>query len=114
MSDKTNKKSKRLPFQERLEKLGLTTLQERKGDLIENFKLINAISMVDIFFNISPQIRNLLSRQISKIKYTNQLWFEFQGLLILFVVTVQRQEDNKRDEQILHFTPNPKARENRL
>ena len=32
MINKTNKKSKRLQLQERLEKLGLRTLQERRGD----------------------------------------------------------------------------------
>ena len=57
-------------------KLGLTTKLERitRGDLIETFKIINWISnYCRHFLNISPQTRNLLSRQIFKSKSTNQL-----------------------------------------
>ena len=44
------------------------------GDLIETLKIINGISnYVRHFFNISPQIGNLLSRQISKTKFTKPL-----------------------------------------
>ena len=35
--------------------------------------LMEFLIMVDVFFNISPQTGNLLSRLISKIKSTNQL-----------------------------------------
>ena len=65
-------------FMERLKKLELTTLRERRirGNLIETFKTIYGFSIYGRqFFNISPQTRNLLSRQISKAKFTNQLIF---------------------------------------
>ena len=48
-----------------------------RGDLIKIFKITNEISNHGsdtlIFFNISLQTGNLLSRQISKTKSTNQL-----------------------------------------
>ena len=45
-----------------LEKLGLTTLLERRmrGDLTETFKIINEISNRHFFFNISLQTVSLL------------------------------------------------------
>ena len=46
-----------------------------RGDLIETFKIMEFLIVVDIFFNISPQIENLLSKLISKINSTNQLDF---------------------------------------
>ena len=46
--------------------------------------------MVDICFNISPQTRNLLSKQISKTKSTNQLdmfgWLVFMAYQPLLVI----------------------------
>ena len=45
-------------YRERLEKLGLTTLLERRmrSDLIETFKIINGISNYGRYlFNISPK-----------------------------------------------------------
>ena len=55
-----------------------------KSDLIETFKIINGISNYGRhFFNISPQTGNLLSRQISKTKSTNQLDF-FANRVIYF------------------------------
>ena len=63
---------------ERLEKLGLITLLERRkrGDLIETFKIINGIfNYGRHFFNISPWMGNLLSRQISKTMSTHLLYF---------------------------------------
>ena len=50
-SDKNNKKVKDYSYRERLERLGLTTLLERRirGDLIETFKMIEFLIMVDIF-----------------------------------------------------------------
>ena len=56
-------------------KLGLTTLLERsmRDDLIKTFKIINGISNYGRhFFSISLRTGNLLSRQISKTKSTNQ------------------------------------------
>ena len=68
-SDKIiKKKVKYYSHRERLEKLGLTTLQERRmrGDLIEAFKIINEISNYNRhFFNISLRTGNIMSRQIS-------------------------------------------------
>ena len=50
--------------------------RKRRGDLIETLKIINGISNYGWhFFNISTQTGNLLSRQIWKIKSTNQLDF---------------------------------------
>ena len=45
-SDKNNKKVKDYSYRERLEKLGFTTLLERRmrGDLIKTFKIISEIS----------------------------------------------------------------------
>ena len=70
-----NKKNK-VSYIERLKKLRLTTLLERiKVDGIEAFEIINRISNYGRHFNISPLTGNLLSRQISKAKSTNQLYF---------------------------------------
>ena len=50
--------------------------RRKKGDLIETFRIINEMSKyARHFFNISPQIGNLLSRKISKTKSINQLDF---------------------------------------
>ena len=71
---------KNISYRERLKSLGLTTLLERRmrGDLIETFKIINGISKYGTsFFNISQRTGNLVSRQISKTKSTNQLDFFF-------------------------------------
>ena len=73
-------------YRERLEKLILTTLLERRmrADLNETFKIINGISNYGrYFFRISSQTWNLLTRQISKIKSTNQLDF-FANRVIYF------------------------------
>ena len=72
------KQSKDYTYRERLEKLGLIILLERKtrGDLMETFKVVNGISNYGRhFFNISPRTGNLLSRQILKTKSTKQLDF---------------------------------------
>ena len=61
---------------ERVKELGLPTLLERGmgNDQIKTFQIINGISNYGrYFFNTSLQTGNLLSRQISKIKSTNQL-----------------------------------------
>ena len=64
------KRVKDYSYRERLEKIGLTTLLEKKvgrGDLTETFKIINGISNYGRhFFNISPWTGNLLSLQIFK------------------------------------------------
>ena len=45
-----------------------------RDDLVETFQIIDRISNYGShFFNISPQIGNLLLRQISKTKSTNQM-----------------------------------------
>ena len=65
-------------YRERLEKLGLTTLLERRmrGDLIKTFKIINGISNYSrYFFNISSWTESLLPRQIIKTKSTNKVDF---------------------------------------
>ena len=77
------KKLKDYSYKERLKKLGLTTLLERRmrDDLIEAFNIINGILNYGnfffffFFFNISPWTGNLTSMQISKIKSTNKLDF---------------------------------------
>ena len=47
-----------------------------RADLIETFKIINRISTYGRhIFNISPQTKYLLSRQISKSQSVNQLDF---------------------------------------
>ena len=54
------------------------TLLERrmKGDLIETFKIINGISYNGrCLFYISLRMGNLLSRQISKMIFSNELGF---------------------------------------
>ena len=54
-----------LPYKTRLEKLGLTTLLERRarGDLIETFKIVNGISDYDQkLFKVSRSGANLVSR----------------------------------------------------
>ena len=70
------KRCKWLYYCKRFEKSELTTFLERRkrNDLIETFKIINEISNYGRhFFNISPRTKNLLWRQILKIKCTNQL-----------------------------------------
>ena len=69
------KREKDLSYRERLDELVLITLLQRRmrSDLI-TFKIINGIfNYGRHFFNIFPQIGNLLLRQISKIKSTYQL-----------------------------------------
>ena len=54
-----------LPYKTRLEKLGLTTLLERRarGDLIETFKIVNGISDYgQHLFKISRSGTNVISR----------------------------------------------------
>ena len=54
-----------LPYHERLRKLGLTTLLERRmrGDLIESFKILNSINNYgNSFFNLSRRTNNLVAR----------------------------------------------------
>ena len=74
-------------FRERSEKLGLTTLQERRmrGDLIETFKIINGISSYGRhFFNTFPLTGNLQSRQISKAKSIKQSDFFANRVIYLW------------------------------
>ena len=56
-----------LPYSERLDKLKLTTLAERRirGDLIEAFKAVNGFSSLDNIFNISRSGLNLVSKSVS-------------------------------------------------
>ena len=60
----------RLPYSERLDKLKLTTLAERRirGDLIEAFKAVNGFSSLDNIFNISRSGLNLVSKSVSKVR----------------------------------------------
>ena len=54
-----------LPYHERLRKLGLTTLLERRmrGDLIETFKILNRLNNYgENFFNLSARTNNLVAR----------------------------------------------------
>ena len=54
-----------LPYHERLRKLGLTTLLERRmrGDLIESFKILNSLNNYgNSFFNLSRRTNNLVAR----------------------------------------------------
>ena len=71
-----------LPYGERLEKLGLTTLEERRarGDLIETFKIINGHENIDRrkFFenrvyggNIRGHRQTLQKHQVNKEKRRN-------------------------------------------
>ena len=55
-----------LPYSERLDKLNLTTLAERRirGDLIEAFKAVNGFSSLDNIFNISRSGLNLVSKSM--------------------------------------------------
>ena len=64
----------------------VTLLEKRKrGSQIETFRRINGISNYGRhFFNISPRTGNLLSREISKTKSTNQL--DFFSLLVELVI----------------------------
>ena len=57
------------PYQERLNKLGLTTLLERRmrGDLIETFKILNELNDYgNNFFNLSTRTNNLVARPGSR------------------------------------------------
>ena len=55
-----------------------------KGDVIENFKIVNEISNFGRHsLKISPSVGNLLSRQISKTKSINQLYI-FANILTYF------------------------------
>ena len=68
---KVIKRVKDYSYWERLEKLGLTNLLERRkrGNLIETFKIINWISWYSLhFFDISPRTGNLPTRKVSKTK----------------------------------------------
>ena len=54
-----------LNYEQRLKKLGLTTLLERRmrGDLIETFKILNGFNDYgQSFFNLSDRTNNLVSR----------------------------------------------------
>ena len=54
-----------LSYHERLKKLGLTTLLERRmrGDLIESFKILNGLNNYgNSFFNLSCRTNNLVAR----------------------------------------------------
>ena len=54
-----------LPYEERLKKLGMTTLLERRmrGDLIETFKILNGYTNYGSdFFNLSKRTGNLVAR----------------------------------------------------
>ena len=70
------KRVKAYSYSEKLEKLGIISLLERRmrGDLIEAFKMINVISNCRRhFFSISTPTGNLQSMQISKTKFVNLL-----------------------------------------
>ena len=57
------------PYHERLKKLGLTTLLERRmrGDLIETFKILNGLNDYgNNFFNLSTRTNNLVARPGSR------------------------------------------------
>ena len=67
-----------LSYKDRLKKLKLTTLLERRmrGDLIETFKILNDKNNYGKdFLNVSSRTGNLLSRPISQTKTTKQLDF---------------------------------------
>ena len=67
-------------YREKIKKLVLTTLQERKmrSDVNKTFEIINRISNCGRhFFKISPRIGNLQSRRISKTKFT-YIWIFLQ------------------------------------
>ena len=70
-----------------------------RGHLTETFKIINRISdYVRPFFNISPQMRNSLSRQISKTKSNNQLDF-----LRIFFEQIKLPNQIKNSESVENF-----------
>ena len=90
-SDKNNfkKRVKDCSYRERLEKLGSTTLLKRRmrGNLSETFKIREFLIMVNIFQCFSSK-ENLLSRQTSKTKSTNQLDFFAHGGITFLKQTV--------------------------
>ena len=64
-----------LSYENRLKKLGLTTLLERRtrGDLIETFRIISGIGNYgEQFFNVSRRGRNLVSRPGDQKKYKHE------------------------------------------
>ena len=72
------KRVKGYSYSERLEELGLTTLRERmRGILIEIFKIMEFLIMVDLFYflNILPWTDNLLSQQFLKTVLTIFFFF---------------------------------------
>ena len=92
------KRVKDYSYRERLEKLALTILQERRlrSDAIETFQIINGIpNYVRHFFNISPLTENLLSTLISKTKSTNQFDF-FVNRVIYFRNELPNQIKNSK------------------
>ena len=71
MKDKNNKKSKRLQFLGEIWRIKiLTILLEKKNEKWSNWNFQIIFYIVDLFYNISLRIENLLSKQISKTKST--------------------------------------------
>ena len=89
-SNKNNKKVKDYSYWERLEKLGLISQLERRmrGDLIETFKIIEFLNMVDIFFFFFFSVflfkLEIYYRDISKTKSTNQLDIFAKRVIYIF------------------------------
>ena len=107
-SDKNNKELKDYNYLERLKKLGITTLQERRmrDYLTETFKMINVISYYGRhFFNIFPCTRNFLSRQISKAKTksNNLLDFFFANRVIYFWNKLSNLIENRKSGEKLRL-----------
>lgn len=69
-----------LPYEERLETLGLTTLENRRvrGDMLETYKILNGYENVDYtqFFQLAPKHGNITTRghslKLQKIRYRTQ------------------------------------------
>ena len=65
-----------LTYEERLKKLGLTTLLERRarGDLIETFKILSGIAKYgQNLFNVSSRSQNLVSRPGDQNRFKHSL-----------------------------------------
>ena len=78
--------------------------KKMRGDPIEAFKIINGICNYGRhFYNISPWTGNLLSRQISKRKSTNQLEF-WQIVSYIFLEESETSYNKNRYYKTLLFT----------
>ena len=79
-----------LSYKERLQKLGLTTLLERRmrGDLIETFKILNGHNNYGIdFFNLSSRTNNLIARpgKINRFNFITERVLHFWNKLPQYV-----------------------------